>query len=143
MPSWLRSCVSLRFGRYVFTSTPLRTSPQIYVQAGEVSQPIEAYPLQKGQVVQHRQVGFTQDATGSINLIGWSGSRYEKPIYLLSAFTNAYQACKYYRRRFQIETFFSDQKSRGFHNHKSHLSDPTRLNRMITAACLAYNWMIC
>lgn len=121
----------------------LRTSPQIYVQEGEISQPIEVYPLQKGQVVLHRQVGFTQDATVSVNLIGWWGSRYEKPIYLLSNFANAYQACKHYRRRFQIETFFSDQKSRGFHIHKSHLSDPTRLSRMLIAACLAYIWMIC
>jgi hypothetical protein len=54
-----------------------------------------------------------------------------------------YQACKYYRRRFQIETFFSDQKSRGFHLHKSHLADPSRLSRLLLAACLAYLWMIC
>jgi hypothetical protein len=54
-----------------------------------------------------------------------------------------YQACKYYRRRFQIETFFSDQKSRGFHLHKSHLADPTRLSRLLLADCLAYLWMIC
>ena len=121
----------------------LRTSPQIYVREGEISQPIEAYPLQKGQVVLHRQVGFTQDATVSVNLIGWWGSRYEKPIYLLSDFVNPYQACKHYRRRFQIETFFSDQKSRGFHIHQSHLSDPVRLSRMLIAACLAYIWMIC
>lgn len=121
----------------------LRTSPQIYAQEGEISQPIEAYPLQKGQVVLHRQVGFTQDATVSVNLIGWWGSRYEKPIYLLSDFASPYQACKHYRRRFQIETFFSDQKSRGFHIHKSHLSDPVRLSRMLIAACLAYLWMIC
>jgi len=121
----------------------LRTSPQIYVQEGELSQPIEAYPLKKGQVVQHSQVAFTRDATVSVNLIGWWGSRYEKPIYLLSNLSNAYQACKYYRRRFQIETFFSDQKSRGFHIHKSHLSQPARLSRLLIAACLAYIWMIC
>jgi hypothetical protein len=37
-----------------------------------------------------------------------------------------------------IETFFSDQKSRGFHLHKSHLSEPQRLSRLLRAACLAY-----
>jgi hypothetical protein len=37
----------------------------------------------------------------------------------------------------------SDQKSRGFHIHKSHLSDPTRISRLLVAACLAYIWMIC
>src|SRR3712207_7292680 len=36
-----------------------------------------------------------------------------------------------YRKRAHIETFFSDQKSRGFHLHKSHLSDPQRLSRLL------------
>jgi hypothetical protein len=120
----------------------LRTSPQIYVQEGDNSQTIGAYPLHQGQVSHHAQVGFTQDACVLVNLIGWWGSRYEKPIYLISNITNAYQACKSYRRRFQIETFFSDQKSRGFHIHKSHLSDPLRLARMLIAACLAYIWIV-
>jgi len=42
----------------------------------------------------------------------------------------------------RIETFFSDQKSRSFHLHKSHISDPVRLARLLIAACLAYVWMI-
>ena len=42
----------------------------------------------------------------------------------------------------RLKTFFSDQKSRGFHIHKSHLSDPARLSRLLIAACLAYIWMI-
>ena len=47
-----------------------------------------------------------------------------------------------YRKRFGIETFFSDQKSCGFHLHKSHLSEPERLSRLLIAACLAYIWII-
>ncbi len=121
----------------------LRTAPQIHVCESQNSQPIGSFPLAKGQVFLRSQVGFTKDATVSLNLIGWGGSRHEEPIYLVTNFSNAYQACKYYRRRFQIETFFSDQKSRGFHIHKSHLSDPARLSRLLIAACLAYIWMIC
>ncbi len=41
-----------------------------------------------------------------------------------------------------IETFFSDQKSRGFHLQRSHLADPARLARLLLAACLAYLWII-
>jgi len=41
-----------------------------------------------------------------------------------------------------IEIFCSDQKSRGFHIHKSHISDPQRLSRLLIAACLAYIWII-
>jgi hypothetical protein len=40
------------------------------------------------------------------------------------------------------ETFFSDQKSRGFHLDKSHVSDPQRLARLLIAACLAYTWTV-
>ena len=43
---------------------------------------------------------------------------------------------------YTIETFFSDQKSRGFQLHKSHLSDPKRLARLLIAACLAYLWIV-
>ena len=41
-----------------------------------------------------------------------------------------------------IETFFADQKSRGFHGHKSHLSEPMRLSRLLMAACLASIWIV-
>jgi hypothetical protein len=41
-----------------------------------------------------------------------------------------------------IETFFSDQKSRGFHIHKSHIADPQRLSRLLIAVCLAYIWLV-
>jgi hypothetical protein len=121
----------------------LRTAPQIHVCEDQNSQPIGSYPLAKGHVFLRSQVGFTQNATVFLNLVGWWGSRHEEPIYLVTNLPNAYQACRHYRRRFQIETFFSDQKSRGFHIHKSHLSDPARLSRMLVAACLAYVWMIC
>ncbi len=47
-----------------------------------------------------------------------------------------------YRKRAHIETFFSDQKSRGFHLHKSHLRDPQRLARLLIVACLAYLWVV-
>src|SRR2546430_11909093 len=48
----------------------------------------------------------------------------------------------YYKKRFRIETFFSDQKSRGFNIHKSHLTDPQRLSRLLIASCLAYIWLV-
>jgi len=123
--------------KYVF-----RTSPQIYVQTNEGSQPIRDYPLEKGHLFYLNDVGFTQTPTLTLNVIGWWGSEYEEPIFLITNLGQAYEACRYYRRRFRIETFFSDQKSRGFHIHKSHLADPTRLSRLLIAACLAYLWMV-
>jgi hypothetical protein len=120
----------------------LRTSPQLLVHTATGLQAIAEMPLQQKQVRQSLHVGFTKEAPLSVNLVGWWGSRHEKPIYLLSNLADKFQTCRYYRRRYRIETFFSDQKSRGFHIHKSHLADPERVSRLLVAACLAYLWMI-
>ncbi|MCB0044574.1 MAG: transposase [Caldilineaceae bacterium] len=61
---------------------------------------------------------------------------------LVTSLELADEAHYWYRRRSSIETFFSDQKSRGFGLDKSHISDPGRLFRILIAACLAYVWMI-
>ena len=74
--------------------------------------------------------------------LAWWEVRYQEPIYLVTNLASAQAACAYYRKRFRIETFFSDQKSRGFHLHKSHRRDPKRLTRLLIAACLAYIWLI-
>ncbi len=54
----------------------------------------------------------------------------------------AKEAIRYYQTRFRIETFFSDQKSRGFNIQKSHIEDPQRLSRLLIATCLAYIWIV-
>ena len=51
-------------------------------------------------------------------------------------------ALERYRLRFRIEALFADHKSRGLHMHKSHLSDPARLARLLIATSLAYLWVI-
>ena len=120
----------------------LRTSPQIYVTTGTGQYAIRDLPLIQKQVVYYHQVGFTQSDAVIVNVVAWWGAEYDQPIYLVSNIDRKYLICAYYRQRFQIETFFSDQKSRGFHIHKSHLADPARLSRLLVAACLAYLWMI-
>ena len=67
---------------------------------------------------------------------------YQEPLYLVSHLATAEEACHLYQKRFRIETFFSDQKSRGLHIQKSHISDPQRLSRLFIAACLAYLWIV-
>lgn len=85
---------------------------------------------------------FTNDAYGPVHVIAWWDSDYRDPIYLVTSFDLTDEACYWYRRRMRIETFFSDQKSRGFRLHKSHISNPERLDRVLIAACLAYIWII-
>ena len=48
---------------------------------------------------------------------------------MVSNLATAEEACRWYQKRFRIETCFADQKSRGFHMHQSHISDPQRLSR--------------
>ena len=120
----------------------LRTSPQIYVYIESEEYKIGALPLKKNQVLQYLNIKFTKKAKMNTNLVLWWTRKYEKPIYLISSLSSKYLVCRYYQRRYRIETFFSDQKSRGFNIHKSHLADPERISRLLVAACLAYIWMI-
>lgn len=88
------------------------------------------------------EVAFTDACYGPLTAIAWWREDCQEPLYLVTNLELVQEACHYYQQRFIIETFFSDQKSRGFHLHKSHLSDPQRLARLLIAACLAYIWMI-
>ena len=87
----------------------LRTAPQICVTTGHGEQVIGDMALEKDQVLQYLNVGFTQKATLKTNLVGWWSDKYEKPIYLISNLTSKYLTCRHYQRRYRIETFFSDQ----------------------------------
>lgn len=98
--------------------------------------------LQPGDCIDMPDVGVTQANYGPVLVIAWWHPDYQEPIYLVSNMACVAEACYWYGKRFRIETFFSDQKSRGFHIHKSHISDPARLSRLLIAACLAYIWII-
>jgi hypothetical protein len=95
-----------------------------------------------GTLIALQEVKFTRDAYGPVMVLSCWAKGYQDPLYLVSNMDKAEEACRYYQKRFCIETFFSDQKSRGFHLHKSHISDPQRLSRLLIAACLAYIWII-
>jgi hypothetical protein len=98
--------------------------------------------IKPGTLVELRDVHVTEEAYGPLMLLCCWAKGYKDPLYLVTNMASADEACRLYTKRFRIETFFSDQKSRGFHLHKSHLSDPTRLSRLLMAACLAYIWII-
>jgi hypothetical protein len=95
-----------------------------------------------GDCVDMPQVGFTQSEYGPVLVIAWWRQNCKEPIYLVTNMDCVDEACYWYGKRFRIETFFSDQKSRGFHIHKSRISDPERLTRLLIATCLAYIWVI-
>src|SRR5262249_41432165 len=95
-----------------------------------------------GTLIELKAVQITRDAYGPVMVRSCWAKGYQEPRYLVSSMEAAEMACQYYQKCFRIEAFFSDQKSRGFHIHKSHMSDPQRLSRLLIAACLAYIWII-
>jgi len=98
--------------------------------------------VQHGEQIGLPDVSFTHKAYGPVLAIAWWEAQQKEPLYLVTNLELVEEACFWYAKRFRIETFFSDQKSRGFNLHKSHLSDPARLYRLMIAACLAYIWII-
>ncbi len=88
------------------------------------------------------QAHITGMQYGPVNVLMVWEPKYKAPIYLVTNLATSSAALEAYRLRAHIETFFSDQKSRGFHLDRSHLSDPVRLARLMCASCLAYLWII-
>jgi hypothetical protein len=119
-----------------------RTAKNIQIGVNEEWLSLADLQVARGQRIFRKGVWFTNAAYGPVLVIAWWGARYHEPIYLVSNMTSVQRACDGYRKRMHIETFFSDQKSRGFHLDKSHLSDPERVRRLMFAACLAYLWVI-
>lgn len=74
----------------------------------------------------------------SCSAVVWRRRDCKEPIYLFTNLHPIEEALHWYRKRFTIETFFSDQKSRGFHIHKSRVAEPERLERLLIAAAAAY-----
>ena len=103
---------------------------------------ISAMAPKRGEKLAVRPAWFTAEEYGPISILAVWEAAYEEPLYLVTNMSNLEAALALYRQRAHIETFFSDQKSRSFHLHKSHLCDPIRLTRLLIAACLAYLWLV-
>ena len=120
-----------------------RTAKNIQVsEAGETWTSLADLAVTRGERVFRKGVLFTQKAYGPVMVVAWWGRAYTEPIYLVSNLLSVQAACDWYRKRAQIETFFSDQKSRGFQVDRRHVSDPARVTRLMFAASLAYLWVI-
>jgi hypothetical protein len=115
---------------------------QLGVVDAETLAPFETVNVQPGECIALFDVTFSQQLYGPVLAIAWWDAAYKQPIYLVSNMALCAEACYWYSRRYRIETFFSDQKSRGFNLQKSHLTDPTRLARLLIATCLAYIWIV-
>ncbi|MEM6631656.1 MAG: IS4 family transposase [Bacteroidota bacterium] len=84
------------------------------------------------------EVAFTNKKYGPVNVLIQHEKGYKGPIYLLTNLEFPQRISQLYKKRFKIETFFSDQKSRGFNIHRSKIGKPERLAKLLIATSLAY-----
>jgi hypothetical protein len=96
----------------------------------------------RGELLALRPAWMTAQRYGPVSIVAIWEAAYAQPIYLVTNMLDLDAALAAYRKRAHIETFFSDQKSRGFQLDRSHLSDPARVARLLIAACLAYVWVV-
>jgi hypothetical protein len=98
--------------------------------------------IQPGTLVDFPETCVTSEAYGPLRLICCWARGYQAPLYVVTNMAAAEAACPMYGKRFRLETFFSDPKSRGFHLHTSPMAASTRLARLRMAACCAYIWIV-
>jgi hypothetical protein len=134
--AWLRQLQSLGW-RYV-----CRSAKNSWLWLADDRTNFAGLALEPGELVEIPQTVFTKAEYGPLLALGWWERAYKDPIYLVTNFELGEEALWYYRKRFRIETFFSDSKSRGFRLERSHLAEPERLARLLIASCLAYLWLI-
>jgi hypothetical protein len=119
-----------------------RTATSILITAYGVEFAVGAVAPGLGEALAVTPAWMTAARYGPISLLAIWEPPAEHPLYLITNLSDLDAAVAHYRQRAHIETFFSDQKSRGFHLHQSHLRDPARLGRLVIAACLAYLWVV-
>lgn len=90
-----------------------------------------------------REMIFLEYACNASHAIMWKGKGFEQPIPLLTNMDLGQMACKYYKRRFKIETMFKQLKSAGFQLQKSMLNDPQRIQNLIIVAAIAFLFTFC
>jgi len=94
---------------------------------GACSKPRDPQRVTGGQVY--------RDAYGPVMVLSCWAKGYQEPLSLVSNMDAAEEACRYESNAFPHRDLFLRPESRGFHMHKSHISDPQRLSRLLIAAC--------
>jgi hypothetical protein len=119
----------------------MRTASNALLHCGADQLNFAALGVKEGGLVVLPEARFTAQQYGPVLAVAVWEKGYAQPLYLVSNLKEGSEATSYYKRRFRIECFFSDSKSRGFRLDKSHLAEPARLSRLVMAAVLAYWWL--
>ena len=121
----------------------LRAAKNINCYEGNSEEPFKPEDLeQEGECISVEGVSYTDGKYGPVQIIAQWEMGYQEGLYLVTNLELSEEACELYKKRCLIETFFSDQKSRGFKIQKSRLKDPDRIGRLLMVACFAYIWLV-
>lgn len=90
-----------------------------------------------------RSICFIWDAVPLANAVYWRGKGHSKPLFLLTNLELGYEACRYYKRRFKIETLFKHLKSAGFYLHKTRLQCSEKLANLIIVVAFSFVISFC
>ena len=134
MLTWVKQETDWRF--------VVRTDPRIQLTELGVQYPFSNLLRGRYGCVAVASVLFTRQAYGPVMAVATWQRPHKRPIYLISNHECLKDICRFYHKRFKVETLFSDQKSRGFNIHKSHLRHPERVAVLMVAVSLAYMWMV-
>src|SRR5215210_2137768 len=135
-------CCLLRRLSYYGWHYVCRTAKSSLLWLGDERTNFAGLAVEPNSLVSVAATAFSKHEYGPVLAIALWQVGHTEPLYLVSNLALAEEAVWYYRKRFRIETFFSDSKSRGFRLDKSHLKEPKRLERLLLAACLAYLWIV-
>lgn len=86
---------------------------------------------------------FTETGqVGPLNILVVWNKKEQTHWFFITNFDTSKQAKKWYRKRFSIETLFSDVKGRGFNLDKTRIWKPERVHRLIFAVAISYVFTI-
>jgi Transposase DDE domain len=113
----------------------------LLLDAGNWLRMADLRPL-RGGLNYRKGVGVSGEGYGRLMALSVWEAQHEEALYLISNLDCPDGAAAYCKRRFRIETFFSDTKTRGFRLDQSHLEYAERLERLLIACALGYWWLV-
>lgn len=97
---------------------------------------------QRGKSIIRKNVTFTKAKHEDVAVVlAWRQDCKEQ-LCLVSNLQDKHEILCHYKKRFKIETLFSDCKSRGFNLQKSRILKPQRIAKLLIVASLAYIWTV-
>jgi len=120
-----------------------RTANDVQVYYQDQGVPLKDLPLKPGQETFLTQLKFTKShAVEPVNIMVVRRGPEKRHGFFVTHMSTLKEAKYWYRKRFKIETLFSDIKGRGFKIDKSRLKDPARVNRRLMAVTRAYIFVV-